>query len=91
MGLVGVGLATLAANFLFWLLSAIIVVPNLNIKVPKRMILRLFITFVPTVILAYLLKTYVGVIPGTVQMLILLVLFYGFYYLAVRKWINFAE
>ena len=91
MGLVGVGLATLAANFLFWLLSAVIVVPNLNIKVPKRMILRLFITFVPTVILAYLLKTYVGIIPGTVQMLILLILFYGFYYLAVRKWINFAE
>lgn len=91
MGLVGVGLATLAANFLYWFLSVIIVVPNLNIKLPVRMILRLFVTAVPVGALIYLLKTFEVPISGGLQMIVLLATFYGIYYLCARKLINYHE
>lgn len=91
MGLVGVGLATLAANLTYWLLSAVIVVPGLNIKLPKRMILRLFVTFIPVGALIYILKTFAVPISGTLQMIVLLCSFYGIYYLGARKLINFPE
>jgi len=91
MGLVGVGIATLLTNFLYWLLSAVIVVKGLNIRIPKRMILRLFVTFIPVAILTWLFKFYNVPIPGVAQMAIILASFYGIYYLGARKLINFPE
>ena len=43
MGLIGVGIATLSANFLYCLLSMIIVLPDMNLKLPKNTILRILI------------------------------------------------
>lgn len=88
MGLVGVGIATLAANVLYWFLSVIIVVPQLNIKLPVRMILRLFVTSIPVGGLIYLFKAFEVPISGGLQMIVLLVSFYGIYYLWVRKLIK---
>lgn len=90
MSLVGVGIATLLSNFLYWLLSAVIVVKGLNIKIPKRMILRLCATFVPVGILTWILKSYVP-ISGIAQIVIILAVFYAIYYLGARKLINFSE
>ena len=36
MGLIGVGIATLAANFIYFLLSVVIVLPQLNLRFPKN-------------------------------------------------------
>ena len=90
MGLVGVGIATLLTNFLYWFLSIVIVIKGLSVKIPKRMMLRLAATFVPSGILLWLLKSFVP-IPGVIQMVIILGFFYGFYYLCVRRLINFQE
>ena len=38
MGLVGVGIATLSANFVYFLLSVIITLPNFRIKLPIKVI-----------------------------------------------------
>ncbi len=91
MGLVGVGLATLLTNLLYWLLSVIIVVKGLSVRLPKRMILRLIVTFIPSSILVFLLKFFNVPIPGVIQMVIILGFFYGFYYLCVRRLINYQE
>lgn len=90
MGLVGVGIATLLTNFLYWFLSIVIVIKGLSVKIPKRMMLRLAATFVPSGILLWLLKSFVP-IPCVIQMVIILGFFYGFYYLCVRRLINFQE
>ncbi|MBD5402792.1 oligosaccharide flippase family protein [bacterium] len=79
MGLVGVGIATLAANFLYLFLSAIIVLPDLNIKFPKYTIFKIILSTIPTVGILYILKTYLSNIPALIQMIILLVLFYAIY------------
>lgn len=81
MGLIGVGIATFAANFLYFLLSIIIVLPNLNLYIPKNMILRIFITLIPSGILWYLFKIFGQAIPAAVQMGSLLLFFYIIYYI----------
>ena len=79
MGLVGVGIATLAANFLYCLLSLIIVLPNLNLRFPKFTILRILISALPTAGILYLLKIYGVNIPGGIQITIVLTTFYAIY------------
>ena len=79
MGLVGVGIATFAANFLYWLLSTIIVLPNLNLKCPKNTILRIVLCGIPTGLIILAMKHYEGVIPASIQMISALVIFYGLY------------
>ncbi len=91
LGLIGVGIATLLTNFLYWLLSAVIVVKGLNIRLPKRMILRLIVTFIPVAILTWAMKSFAVIIPGIAQMAIILAIFYTIYYFGARKLINFPE
>ena len=81
MGLVGVGIATFAANFLYLLLSLIIVLPNLNLYFPKKMLLRMIIAFIPSAIIWYLFKILGAAIPAAVQMGTLLFIFYIIYYI----------
>ena len=88
MGLVGVGIATLAANFLYFLLSIIIVLPNLNLYFPKNILLRIIVTIIPTGCLLYIFKTYCNGISGVVQMSTLLAVFYAIYYFGSRKLIK---
>ncbi len=85
MGLIGVGIATFAANFLYFLLSVIIVLPNLNLYFPKTMVLRILITLAPTAILYYAYLTVAKTLPAPVQMCSLLVFFYLVYFFGARK------
>lgn len=91
MGLTGVGIATFAANFLYWLLSVIIVIPNLNLRFPKNTILRTILTAIPTAGILYLLKLYGSNISGGIQMCILLLFFYVVYFFGAKKLINLPE
>lgn len=79
MGLVGVGIATLAANFLYCILSLIIVLPNLNLSFPKFTVLRILISAIPTAGILYLLKIYGTNIPGGIQISTVLIVFYAIY------------
>ena len=58
MGLAGVGVATLSANFLYWLLSSTIVLKGFNLKFPKNTIARIFISGIPAGITVYLLAKF---------------------------------
>lgn len=90
-GLTGVGIATFAANFLYCLLSILIVVPNLNLYCPKNMITRISVALVPTMILWYLFKISNFNICGNIQILVLLLAFYLVYFLICKKYINIFE
>lgn len=84
MGVIGVGVATLAANFLYWFLSMIIIIPNLNLYTPKFTLLTIFISALPTAGAYYLLKTYGQAFNGAIQMCSLLAIFYIVYFV-IRK------
>ena len=82
-GLVGVGIATLSANILYFLLSVIIVLPNLRLKFPTRLVLQMVIPFVCLFGLYYWFSIFT--INATVQVIILLFVFYGLYYLISKN------
>lgn len=84
-GLVGVGIATFAANFIYFLLSVIIVLPNLNLYFPKKTVLRIGIAMIPSGILYYVFKLLSNYIPSALQMGLLLLTFYLVYYFGCRK------
>lgn len=84
-GLIGVGLATFAANFLYCILSMIITIPNLNLYYPKRMLLNILISAIPAGAIYYLLHTFGQNISGVIQMCILLTIFYLGYYIVNKK------
>lgn len=91
MGLSGVGLATFAANFLYFLLSIIIVLPNLNLQFPKNTVLRIILASIPTGVIFIILKKYAAFIPGSIQMSAILCIFYVMYYIAKRKIIKTSD
>ena len=84
-GLVGVGIATFAANFIYFLLSVIIVLPNLNLYFPKKTVLKIGIAMIPSGILYYVFKLLSNYIPSALQMGLLLLTFYLVYYFGCRK------
>lgn len=90
MGLIGVGIATFAANFLYWLLSVIIVLPDLNLSFPKNTMLRIALSAIPTGALFYLLKEQ-SIISGGIQMVIMLAVFYGIYTLIKLKLLKASD
>ena len=79
MGLEGVGIATLSANFLYFLLSIIIVLPGLRLIYPTLTLARIFLAFLPCVGLYYLYNQTSGM-PALFEMLSLLAVFYICYY-----------
>ena len=79
-GLEGVGIATLCANFLYFFLSSIIVIPELGILFPYRQLLCMFIAFVPINILYRYLLHQRNAVPDLMQMCVLLLFFYGLYF-----------
>ena len=91
MGLVGVGIATLSANFLYLLLSLIIVLPNLRLKFPQNTLFRILISAIPTGILLYILKKYLLCIPGNWQMLLSLVIFYAGYAISYKTLVKNSD
>lgn len=78
-GLAGVGIATLSANFLYFLLSIIIVLPGLRLIYPKLTLNRIFLSFVPCVALYYVFVKYLSC-PALFEILTLLGVFYGIYF-----------
>ena len=74
MGLVGLGIATLAGNALYFVLSVIIIIPNLEWKIPYRKILKILLCFIPVGLL-YLLFQRMELHFG-VQIAILSVIYY---------------
>ncbi|MCM1338372.1 MAG: polysaccharide biosynthesis C-terminal domain-containing protein [Muribaculaceae bacterium] len=87
-GLIGVGIATFAANFLYFLLSVVIVLPNLNIKFPKYTSLKMLISALPIGCIIYILRIYNLHTSAKTEMIGLLGLFYLLYYVSTKKLIK---
>lgn len=85
MGLLGAGIATFSANFIYWLLTAIVVLPGFNLKLPKNTLTRLVISALPAGALMYAMNTYKVSISGILQMVLILVVFYSVYALLKLK------
>lgn len=79
IGLIGVGIATLSANFLYFLLSIIIVLPGLRLIYPKLIINRIILSFVPSIILFVLFNKFAK-LPALFEMLSLMFIFYLCYW-----------
>lgn len=78
-GLIGVGMATLIANFLYFLLSVIIVLPGLRLIYPKLIFNRIFISFIPAIVLFVLFNKFLF-LPALAEMLSLMFVFYICYW-----------
>ncbi len=79
-GLIGAGIATFAANFLYFFLSTVIVLPGLGLRYPTATILKMLISFVPFAGLYYLFCNVIKV-PVLFEMITLMVVFYLFYWM----------
>ena len=87
-GLVGVGMATLAANFLYFVLTIIIVLPDLRLKFPYKTFIKMLLAAIP-IGLIYLLFKHVNLDYAVFEMIFLLIGFYAFYWLLGKFLQNF--
>lgn len=78
-GLEGVGIATLSANFLYFFLSVIIVLPNLGLLYPYRILISMLFAFIPMGLMYQIIHNMVY-IPAIFQMIMLVAIFYASYY-----------
>ena len=78
-GLIGAGIATFSANFLYFLLSTIIVLPGLRLKYPTLIMVRMLIAYIPFVSLSFVFKNYIHFQP-LFEMLALMIAFYACYW-----------
>lgn len=76
MGLIGVGIATLIANFIYFLLSAIIVLPDFKIKIPKNTIMRILLSLIPSGCVFMLFKFSILSLGAIAQLFTVLFVFY---------------
>ena len=76
MGVVGVGVATLIANMLYFLFSMFVVMPKLEWQIPYRRLWQIVMCFIPMGIAGYFLKLHTDIHPW-VQMTLLLVVYFG--------------
>lgn len=90
MGLVGVGIATLGANFLYFLLSIIIVLPGLGLIFPRLIMSRMLISFVPFVALYYIFNKFSN-LPALFEMLSLMFVFYICYFCLTKTILKRVE
>jgi len=81
-GLAGVGIATLSANFLYFLLSVIIVLPGLRLIYPALTLNRIFLSLIPCGALYYMFTKLN--LPALFEMLSLMAVFYGIYFTLQR-------
>lgn len=79
LGLVGVGIATLGANFLYFVLSLIIVLPGLRLNFPVLTIKRMFLSALPFGVL-YFIFIKISFLPALFEMLSLTFVFYICYW-----------
>ena len=81
-GLTGAGIATFCANFLYFFLSTIIVLPGLRLIYPKLTLLRMLLSFIPFAGLYYVFNNLS--MPALFEMIILMVVFYTCYWLLAK-------
>ena len=91
MGLIGAGIATFSANFIYFLLSVIVVLPDFHLKLPKHTLLRILFAAIPTAILFVLFKTSAISLAGGAQFFVVLFTFYIIYTLLKLKLYKTAD
>lgn len=74
MGVVGAGIATMLTNFLYFVLSLVIVMPGLEWQVPYVKLLQIGSSLIPMTFFCYVFKTYTNT-HAWVQMGLLLIVF----------------
>lgn len=85
--LIGVGIATLAANLLYLLSSLLIVIPGLRLHYEKSILNKVLISLVPFVACILIFK--VIDIPACIKLVVAPTLFYlSYWYLAAKKKVN---
>lgn len=82
-GLVGVGVATLVANFLYFFLSIVIVLSGLRLEYPALTVNRMLFALLPSAALYCLFEKALS-LPALFEMLGLLVVFYGIYFVLAK-------
>lgn len=90
-GLIGVGLATFSANFLYWLLTVVVVLPDFRLKIPQNTIIRIFLAAIPTVLVYFLYRFLDLNISGTAEMFSILAMFYGMYTIIKLKMFKHSD
>ena len=90
LGLTGVGIATLSANFLYFLLSIIIVLPGLKLVFPGLIFKRMFLAVLPCILLynLFLKEDYTSAL---FEMLALIIVFYLCYWTLTKTILKRAE
>ena len=84
MGLLGLGIATLCGNALYFLLSVFIVVDDLKWQIPYKQIAYITLSFIPAGII-YLLMQKISIIPSIIESIILMLVYYATYYVSIKK------
>ncbi|MBS4760516.1 MAG: oligosaccharide flippase family protein [Clostridium sp.] len=82
MGLIGAGVAALISNFIYFILSVIVVVPGLEWRIPYKRIAHILFSFIPAFFVWYFIHK--SFILPVYQMIILLLVYYSFFF-SVRK------
>ena len=82
MGLVGVGVAALISNFIYFILSVIVVIPNLEWRIPYKRIAHILFSFIPAIVVWLFIHS--SFILPIYQIIILVIVYYYFFF-AFRK------
>lgn len=77
-GLIGAGVATLIANALYFILSILIVIPNLEWKIPYKVFAHIILSLIPTVGFFWLFK--LADVNSIIQMPLILLFYYLVFY-----------
>ena len=83
MGLLGLGIATLCGNMLYFFLSVFIVVDDLKWQIPYKQIAYILSSFIPASLL-YFLTQKVNILPSALEVLLLLSVYYLTYYITTK-------
>ncbi len=78
LGLIGVGIATLASSIFYFVMTIIVVVPGLEWKIPYKKIIRIVLCLIPVIGVWYVIKN--SSIFAWIQIIILLTLYYGIFW-----------
>lgn len=77
-GLIGVGIATLTSNAIYFLLSVLIKLPNLEWKVPFKVLGHIITSFIPTAGMYWILS--IAEVNEIIQMPLILLFYYLVFY-----------
>ena len=84
MGLIGAGIATFCANFVYCILSWFVVVKGYEIHIPKNIIVKMILTSIPTLLFLFVIRKQIIFMPQIVQMFAVITFFYVMYYFVAK-------